>query len=244
MSPARPDGGTMRGSPAQSDAEPTRTASAEEPGARPRRTRSEPLTARRLRELDARLMRYASARLGAAAARDAVQDTWEAYLAGDFEGRSKLETYLIGILRRRIVDWYRAARRVSGAEVPERVELPRHEDRLDARRRLDDTAAALARIPSRHRDVLMAIAREDDRAAIASDFGITPGALRTLVHRARANVMSRAAGPCRSGTTRRRPLRRTETQPRAAPSRRAAFTSIPPTFSGAGIPEDARPGLL
>jgi RNA polymerase sigma factor (sigma-70 family) len=57
-----------------------------------------------------RLAAFARSKVGKAGdADDLVQETFISFLKGlpDFRGQASLETYLFGILRRRIVDWYR-----------------------------------------------------------------------------------------------------------------------------------------
>lgn len=57
-----------------------------------------------------RLVAFARSKLGKSAdAEDIVQDTFIGFLKGlhDYREQASLETYLFGILRRRIIDWYR-----------------------------------------------------------------------------------------------------------------------------------------
>lgn len=57
-----------------------------------------------------RLEAFARSKVGKAGdADDLVQETFISFLKGlpDFRGQASIETYLFGILRRRIVDWYR-----------------------------------------------------------------------------------------------------------------------------------------
>ncbi len=73
-----------------------------------------------LQEHRTALLRYALVHLrDAAAAEDAVQDTFVAALqaGGEFRGDAAVRTWLIGILKRKIVDRFRAGRReISHAE--------------------------------------------------------------------------------------------------------------------------------
>lgn len=57
-----------------------------------------------------RLMAFARSKLGKSAdAEDIVQETFIGFLKGldDYREQASIETYLFGILRRRIIDWYR-----------------------------------------------------------------------------------------------------------------------------------------
>ncbi|MEM9070067.1 MAG: sigma-70 family RNA polymerase sigma factor [Myxococcota bacterium] len=135
------------------------------------------------------LIRYARRRLPEEPAQDAVQDTWEAYLSGRFEGRSRVETYLIAILRRRIADRYREQRRFA-REVPQ-WSRDRIDERIDARSLLERIACEFERLPSRQQWALRAVVLEhQDRDQIAEDMGVSPNNLRVLLHRGRDRLRS------------------------------------------------------
>ncbi|HJL29541.1 MAG TPA: sigma-70 family RNA polymerase sigma factor, partial [Polyangiaceae bacterium LLY-WYZ-15_(1-7)] len=71
------------------------------------------LDAATIRELEPSLLRYARQRVGKdELARDLVQETWVAAMKGisSFAGRSSLKTWLVSILRRKIVDMHRRSR--------------------------------------------------------------------------------------------------------------------------------------
>lgn len=72
------------------------------------------------------LYRYALRRIGAAdVAEDLVQETFLAALrsAGDFAGRSKIETWLVGILRHKIADYLRSLSRRRERDEESQAEL-------------------------------------------------------------------------------------------------------------------------
>jgi len=66
-------------------------------------------------------------------AEDLVQETFLAALRGieNFKGDSSLKTWLVGILRRKIVDHYRRLGRTSGTEFPEIAEEFRQTDHFE-----------------------------------------------------------------------------------------------------------------
>ncbi|MEO0325154.1 MAG: RNA polymerase sigma factor [Myxococcota bacterium] len=115
------------------------------------------LTPASLRALDLRLFRYARRRTPSDdAARELVQRTWLAAAAGQhrFAGRSQLSTWLHGILRRKVADFYRertAARNVRDGDL---VSPPAFDAACDARRRLGRVASAMAELPPSERRAL------------------------------------------------------------------------------------------
>ncbi|MCB9601313.1 MAG: sigma-70 family RNA polymerase sigma factor [Sandaracinus sp.] len=96
------------------------------------------LDAATIREMEPTLLRYARLRVGREdVARDLVQETWVAAFGGlsSFAGRSSLKTWLVSILRRKIVDMHRRSR-------PQVMFEEHHTPPADTRReRLDDEAA-------------------------------------------------------------------------------------------------------
>jgi RNA polymerase sigma-70 factor (ECF subfamily) len=85
------------------------------------------LDAQAVQAMDPMLLRYAVRRVGSEeAARDVVQETWMAALQGlgSFEGRSSLRTWLVSILRRKIVDRRRRLRALTPLEDEHAVSEP------------------------------------------------------------------------------------------------------------------------
>lgn len=139
------------------------------------------------------LFRYALKRTGRDdLARELVQDTWLAAITsfGRFEGRSSLRTWLISILRRKLVDSLRRARpQVELDEATELVAPP------VSRERLDDQAAArlllenLAKLPPKERRAIeLCDVQDQDRDEVASTLGVRREALRVLLHRGRRRL--------------------------------------------------------
>ena len=122
-------------------------------------------------------------------AEDLVQETWCAAWAGRerFEGRASLETWLCGILRRKIADHFRGRRVQVELGEPE-ASLPEIDRALDARRALDRLAAALDRLSARDRTLLLADATDVTRADLAARFGMSDETLRVAVFRSRAKA--------------------------------------------------------
>jgi RNA polymerase sigma-70 factor (ECF subfamily) len=151
------------------------------------------------------LLRYASLQLrDAQAAEDVVQETLLAALAGEagFAGRSNLRTWLTGILKHKIVDAIRRARRETPADLDEAaldalfdarghwVESPARWEDPDASLSQSQFFAALeqclARLPARTAQVFMM--REHlgyETADICKELGLTPTHCWVLLHRAR-----------------------------------------------------------
>ncbi|MEM1414608.1 MAG: RNA polymerase sigma factor [Myxococcota bacterium] len=141
-----------------------------------------------VRELTPGLIRYARQRVGDELAQDLVQDTWVAAFGAidKFAGRSSLRTWLISILRRKIIDSHRRRRpQVSFEE--------HHTPDGDPRReRLDDVAAAnlvereLPSLPKREREAVSLVdVAGYDRDVAAEAMGVTRSALRVMLHRGR-----------------------------------------------------------
>lgn len=153
------------------------------------------------------LYRYAHSRLGEpSAAEDAVQEGLLAALASidRFEGSSSERTWLIGIVRHKVLDQIRRCRRAAGADAGDDaravdskddargdrfVSAPdpgehasRHEARTQLRRALD-------RLPPALRQLLLL--REVDAvptATLCEIYGVTPTNLWTMLHRAKARL--------------------------------------------------------
>jgi RNA polymerase sigma-70 factor (ECF subfamily) len=147
------------------------------------------------------------------AAEDAVQETLAAALAtGDsFVGRSGIRTWLIGILKHKILDEFRRRRResafiVSAAQSDESTDMDPEEiepaeltaatpadcdpEYAMARRRFWDAfAGALDRMPGRMaRAFAMHAIDGRDANEVCGELGITPANLWVMLHRARKTL--------------------------------------------------------
>jgi RNA polymerase sigma-70 factor (ECF subfamily) len=154
------------------------------------------------------LYRYALARLRRPhEAEEAVQEALLAALRarGQFQGRSRPGTWLMGILKRKVVDRLRAAAREARGTDPDDLDFW-----FDARGkwrrppgRWDDPAAAaersefwgvvrrcLARLPARMAGAF-ALRTLDEQAPadVCRELGISPGNLWVLLHRARLQLV-------------------------------------------------------
>ena len=137
------------------------------------------------------LLRYCRRILPEGRAEDAVQQTWlKAWSAlSDGLDVSDLKPWLYRIAFTTSLD---AARR-SGYdfdELDDSLSLsPGADEDLERRAVMRETLAGLAALPENQREALLRTAVEgDSRADIARDLGVTDGAVRQLVHRARANL--------------------------------------------------------
>jgi RNA polymerase sigma-70 factor (ECF subfamily) len=139
------------------------------------------------------LLRRARYLVGSEAlAEDLVQETWHAATRGldRFDGRASLKTWLVGILKNKVIDNWRRNRR----EVPldEHAESPTDE-RADAR--LDDERAVrllkekLKRLPDQQRTAVQLVDVEDkDRDDVADKMQVTRAHLRVILHRGRQDL--------------------------------------------------------
>ncbi len=148
------------------------------------------LDAATIRELEPSLVGYARRRVGRAdLADDLVQETWIAAMTSlpTFAGRSTLRTWLISILRRKIVDSYRRQR----AQVPYDDSFHGEGDepndtRLDDEAALRLVEAELAGLAESEREAITLCDVEGlDREEAAKRMGVTRGHLRVLLHRGR-----------------------------------------------------------
>ncbi len=153
-----------------------------------------------------RLFRYALARVSCRAeAEDLVQETFLAAISARdrYRGEAAVETWLISILRRKIVDHYRASRSDSSEDQKPTfaVESPFDEhgfwkvqpshwksppDELTLQEFLRSLDACLTQLPTALAEVFER--REiggEDPAAISRSLGISKGNLRVRLHRAR-----------------------------------------------------------
>ena len=143
-------------------------------------------------ELEPMLFRYARRRVATdELARDLVQETWLAALGGidRFAGRSSLRTWLVSILRRKIVDSHRRKR-------PKVTFEEHHTPPADPpRERFDDEAAVqmiheeLGGLPKREREAVTFVDVDGlSREEAASRMGVKRTALRVMLHRGRRRL--------------------------------------------------------
>ena len=137
-------------------------------------------------------------------AEDLVQDTFVAALGAvlDFRGDSSLRTWLTGILRRRIVDSYRAPERAvesldEGEEAAAEIAAPDGDPAVDfehARLR-EALQRQLSRLPPRAaRAFELAELEGRDAAEVSRLLGVTPNNVWGMVRRAR-KALQASMGP-------------------------------------------------
>lgn len=148
------------------------------------------LDAATIRELEPSLVGYARRRVGRAdLAEDLVQETWIAALNSlpTFAGRSTLRTWLISILRRKIVDSYRRQKaHVPYEDIFQDDQQEPTEARLDnefALRVIESELPSLA--DSERQAITLCDVEGIDREEAALRMGVTRGHLRVLLHRGR-----------------------------------------------------------
>jgi RNA polymerase sigma-70 factor (ECF subfamily) len=171
-----------------------------------------------LQEYSHYLYRYALQQVrDADTAADLVQDTFVAALegGGKFQGRSAIRTWLVGILKHKIADSFRARMRApvsvdaladadagvaDGTEIAERLAgaAPAAQEPInaEARRRFWEACQArLERMPAQAaRAFLMTDVLGHDSAQVCSALGITSANLWTTLHRARRRLQNELAG--------------------------------------------------
>lgn len=146
-----------------------------------------------IRQMEPSLFRYALKWVGREdLARDLVQETWAAAVssADSFAGRSSLRTWLVSILRRKIIDQHRRRRPQVSFEETLVPGVP-----PASRERLDDQAAVLlvhrelASLPNREREAVSLVDVQGlTRDEAADAMGLTKNALRVLLHRGRHKI--------------------------------------------------------
>ncbi len=151
------------------------------------------LDAQTIALLEPSLIRYAMKRTGRDdLARELVQDTWLAAITsfGTFEGRSSLRTWLISILRRKLVDFIRRSRPTVDLDAVPELAAPHV-----ARERMDDEAAAALLLetletlsPKERRAVELCDVEGKDRDEAAAILGVRRETLRVLLHRGRKHL--------------------------------------------------------
>jgi RNA polymerase sigma-70 factor (ECF subfamily) len=132
-------------------------------------------------------------------AQDVVQDTWISALRSihTYEGRSGLLTWLVGILRRRVVDHRRRTRRVvqEVTESMEGIEWPLSSvvERAEAREQVARLDATMEVLTERERAALMLCEVQGfTREEVAAKLAVSRVHLRVLLHRARYRVRAGA----------------------------------------------------
>lgn len=126
-------------------------------------------------------------------ARDLVQETWAAALTSlhRFQGRSTLRTWMVGILRRKIVDHRRRQRDTASfaEEQHGRGETSNHEARIDFEAAAQAVGEHLSTLPQLEREAVSLCDVEDvARGDAARQLGVTDGHLRVLLHRGRSKL--------------------------------------------------------
>lgn len=146
----------------------------------------------------AEIFRYASGRLGPAAADDVTAETFLAAFRrrSSYDlGRDDARPWLYGIAIRQIGEHRRAERRHYQAMV--RLPVPRADeafedaaaDRVTATQVLPQIARALAAISPAERDLLLLVAWTDlSYSAIAQALDLAPGTVASRLHRIRGKV--------------------------------------------------------
>lgn len=145
------------------------------------------------------LVRYAQRRLlDPALAEDLVHDVFEAVMTGRarFGGRSAPRSWLVAILRHKIVDLVR--QRVghdsldtcdSDDEHTFECPLPRPDEVAEQRERLSRTLARIAALPAGLRDAMqLRVLRDQTTEAVCQMLGINEANLFVRLHRARQQL--------------------------------------------------------
>jgi len=149
------------------------------------------------------LVRYARRRLhDPALAEDLVHDVFEAVISGraSFGGRSALRSWLVAILRHKIVDLARERAghdSLDGCDGDDERALPcqrpRPDELAEQRERLGNVLARIAALPAGLRDAMqLRILRDHSSDAVCALLGISEQNLFVRLHRARR--MLTAAG--------------------------------------------------
>ncbi len=151
------------------------------------------LDAATIRELEPSLIGYARRRVGRAdLAEDLVQETWIAAMSSlpSFAGRSTLRTWLISILRRKIVDSFRRQKaQVAFDDTFHGQGEEPNDTRLDDEDALRVIEAELETLADGERRAITLVDVEGvDREEAARLMGVTRGHLRVLLHRGRLKL--------------------------------------------------------
>ena len=145
------------------------------------------------RKINPLLMGYARRSVKSEAlAEDLVQESWHAatrYLH-TFDGRASLQTWMVGILKHKIIDnWRRTKREIPMGDAVENSVEDHVEGRLDDRRALGLLAEELKALPALQRTAVQLVDVEGgERADVAQTMEITSSHLRVLLHRGRHHL--------------------------------------------------------
>jgi RNA polymerase sigma-70 factor (ECF subfamily) len=158
-----------------------------------RNTMATTIDAATIRSLEPTLLGYAKRRIGRAdLAEDLVQETWIAAMASlpSFAGRSSLRTWLISILRRKIVDDYRRQRSLVTFDDTYHGEAEgQNETRLDDEAAMRVVEEGLESLTAGERDAVTLVDLEGlEREEAAAQMDVTRGHLRVLLHRGRLKL--------------------------------------------------------
>lgn len=149
------------------------------------------------------LVHYARRRLhDPTLAEDLVHDVFEAVMTGRavFGGRSALRSFLVAILRHKIVDLVRERSghdSLDTCDLDDQLSLPcpqpRPDEVAEQRELLARTLARIAALPAGLRDaVQLRVLRDHTSDAVCKLLGITEQNLFVRMHRARAHLLSPA----------------------------------------------------
>ncbi|MBL8317606.1 MAG: sigma-70 family RNA polymerase sigma factor [Burkholderiaceae bacterium] len=150
------------------------------------------------------LVRYARHRLmDPSLAEDLVHDVFEAVMNGraPFEGRSALRSWLVGILRHKIVDLVRQRSGHDSLDVDDAAEAcalecpaARPDEVAELRQRLARTLDRLGELPTALRDAMqLRVLAEQSTDTVCRSLGITEANLFVRLHRARSHLAAAVA---------------------------------------------------
>ena len=148
------------------------------------------------------LVRFARRKLhDPALAEDVVHDVFEAVLGGRarFAGRSALRSWLVGILKNKLVDLIRDRVRYTALETddedsgdpasPGAWEGPGPDDLAEQRERLALVMARIAQLPEGLREVMQwRVLNDEPTEVVCERLGISQDSLFVRLHRARARL--------------------------------------------------------
>lgn len=150
------------------------------------------LSNREVLRISAHLRSYALRRVDESAVDDLVQATWVDALEGlpSFRGESSITTWCVSSLRRKIADHYRAAMRRAYVELTDDVAIGSIDElRLDRERAAAFARQAIEALPRSERSAITGVdLQEVSRADVASELGVTRGAVRVFLCRGRQAV--------------------------------------------------------
>lgn len=147
-----------------------------------------------VRHIEPLLIRYAMRAVRREdVAHDLVQETWAAAMSAlpHFEGRSTLRTWMVGILRRKIVDHRRRQKPTTSFQDDFHGARPgawvdRSIDHASAAEAVHDRLTLLPELERRAVD--LCDVHDMDRDQAAEHLGVTAGHLRVLLHRGRKRL--------------------------------------------------------